>query len=466
MTDGGGLREQARATIEAGGAEHEVFRLDSLQSRFDVFRLPYSLRVLLENVLRTGSDADVEAVATWVAADEPSREISFRPGPRPPAGLHRRAGDRRPRGDARRDARSGRRPGEGQPADPRRARDRPLGAGGRVRHPPRDHGERRARLRAQRRALRVPPLGPGRVREPQGRSAEHGHLPPGEPRVPRARRRDARRDGLPGHAARDRLAHDDGERARRARLGRRRDRGRGRAPRRGGLDARPAGGRLPPLRRAARGRDRDRPRPARDRDAPRARRGREVRRVLRPRARRPAGRRPRDDREHVAGVRRDLRVLPGRRGDADVPEADRPRRTSGSRSSRPTRKEQGLFHDPDDAPTYTQVVELDLGDVEPSLAGPRRPQDRVPLGGVKESFHGALETFGVPYPNGSHDKESADSFPASDPPVRHRPRLEAHHEAADAPAHRIAVAEAAGAHDRRRSPARTARRTSSATARW
>ena len=51
-------------------------------------------------------------------------------------------------------------------------------------------------------------------------------------------------------------------------------------------------------------------------DPPRDRRRRQVRRVLRPRPRRPAARRPRDDREHVAGVRRHVRLLPGRRGDA------------------------------------------------------------------------------------------------------------------------------------------------------
>ena len=51
---------------------------------------------------------------------------------------------------------------------------------------------------------------------------------------------------------------------------------------------------------------------------------------------------------------------------------------------------QGLFHDPDVTPEYSQVVELDLGDVEPSLAGPRRPQDRVPLTEVKASFLGSL----------------------------------------------------------------------------
>jgi aconitate hydratase len=80
-------------------------------------------------------------------------------------------------------------------------------------------------------------------------------------------------------------------------------------------------------------------------------------------------------------------------------------------------KENMLWHDPNDAPTYTQIVELDLSTVEPSLAGPRRPQDRVPLARAKESFVEALGTFGVEYGNGTYDKEVADSFPASDPPT-------------------------------------------------
>ena len=84
-------------------------------------------------------------------------------------------------------------------------------------------------------------------------------------------------------------------------------------------------------------------------------------------------------------------------------------------------KEQGLFHDPDEEPTYSQVVELDLGDVEPSLAGPRRPQDRVPLREAKASFLDALGTFGVAYGNATHDRAVADSFPASDPPANVTP---------------------------------------------
>src|SRR5436309_9595932 len=78
-------------------------------------------------------------------------------------------------------------------------------------------------------------------------------------------------------------------------------------------------------------------------------------------------------------------------------------------------KENMLWHDPEEEPTYTRVVELDLSSVEPSLAGPRRPQDRVPLARAKESFIEALGTFGVAYPNSSYDKEVADTFPASDP---------------------------------------------------
>jgi len=80
-------------------------------------------------------------------------------------------------------------------------------------------------------------------------------------------------------------------------------------------------------------------------------------------------------------------------------------------------KENRLWHEEDEQPEYSQVVELDLDDVEPSLAGPRRPQDRVPLASAKDAFIDSLDTFGVPYTNGSYDKEIADSFPASDPPT-------------------------------------------------
>jgi aconitate hydratase len=74
----------ARSSLQVAGRDYEIFRLDALQDRFDVARLPYSIKVLLENVLRledgtSVSAADVEAIASWDAAAEPSVEIPFQP---------------------------------------------------------------------------------------------------------------------------------------------------------------------------------------------------------------------------------------------------------------------------------------------------------------------------------------------------------------------------------------------------
>src|SRR5690349_19751491 len=79
---------------------------------------------------------------------------------------------------------------------------------------------------------------------------------------------------------------------------------------------------------------------------------------------------------------------------------------------------QGLWHDADtEEKTYSETLELDLGDVVPSLAGPKRPQDRVSLTESKSAFRGALEDI-LPEPEESKgvDEEVAESFPASDPP--------------------------------------------------
>ncbi len=80
-------------------------------------------------------------------------------------------------------------------------------------------------------------------------------------------------------------------------------------------------------------------------------------------------------------------------------------------------RENLLWHDPGDHPSYSQVVELDLGEVEPSLAGPRRPQDRVPLAHAKEAFLEALRSFGVP----EGDEPVGETFPASDPTTEQAP---------------------------------------------
>ncbi len=84
-------------------------------------------------------------------------------------------------------------------------------------------------------------------------------------------------------------------------------------------------------------------------------------------------------------------------------------------------REQGMFHEegsPD--PAFSDLLELDLREVVPSIAGPKRPQDRVPLAEAKEAFLEAMEEFdpeaGAQLGNGV-DEANDESFPASDPPA-------------------------------------------------
>ncbi|QOQ38904.1 aconitate hydratase AcnA [Trueperella pecoris] len=56
-------------------------------------------------------------------------------------------------------------------------------------------------------------------------------------------------------------------------------------------------------------------------------------------------------------------------------------------------KEQGMWHDPSRETAYSEYLELDLSSVVPSIAGPKRPQDRIALDEAKQSFHQALPTF-------------------------------------------------------------------------
>jgi aconitate hydratase len=81
-------------------------------------------------------------------------------------------------------------------------------------------------------------------------------------------------------------------------------------------------------------------------------------------------------------------------------------------------REQGLFHDEgSEEATYSDTLELDLGDVEPSLAGPKRPQDRVALSNAAEDFRAELDEYtGDGTPTG-YDEAVAESFPSSDPPT-------------------------------------------------
>ena len=92
-------------------------------------------------------------------------------------------------------------------------------------------------------------------------------------------------------------------------------------------------------------------------------------------------------------------------------------------------KEQGLWHEPDSPPTFSDTLRLDLSTVVPCIAGPSRPQDRVPLDDGKAAFRAALPSS-IPSPSqtagidrlplhvrpASPEAASAQSFPASDPP--------------------------------------------------
>src|SRR5690554_6679750 len=79
-------------------------------------------------------------------------------------------------------------------------------------------------------------------------------------------------------------------------------------------------------------------------------------------------------------------------------------------------KTQGMWHDADKEPVYSEYMELDLGTVVPSIAGPKRPQDRILLSEAKEQFEKDILNYATPSTSDEIiDLESKHSFPASDP---------------------------------------------------
>jgi aconitate hydratase A / 2-methylisocitrate dehydratase len=78
-------------------------------------------------------------------------------------------------------------------------------------------------------------------------------------------------------------------------------------------------------------------------------------------------------------------------------------------------KEQGLWHDPGHQPAYSRVLDLDLSAVTPSIAGPKRPQDRIPLAMAPRAFRTVLGQYAPARPPAGLDQAGAESFPASDP---------------------------------------------------
>ena len=418
----------ARATLSVGTGDYEIFRLDALQEAYDVARLPYTLRVLLENVLRLEdgtvvTSADVEAVAGWVATEEPNREISFTP------------------------ARVLLQDFTGVPVvvDLAAMRDamRALGGDPSLINPLQpvelviDHSvqvdeygtrfafARNAELEFERNRERYAFLRWG-----QGAFASFDVVPPETgivhqvnleylARVIESRELDGRLQAFP-----DTLVGTDSHTTMVNGLG---VLGWGV----GGIEAEASmlGEPISML----------------------------VPQVVgfKLSGRLPAGSTGTD---LVLTVTEQLRALGvvGRfveffgHGLAGLPLADRATIANmapecGSTcnffpvddetlrylelTARPAERialveayarAQGLFHDPDQEPTYTQVVELDLGDVEPSLAGPRRPQDRVPLTQAGAAFQASLAGFGIGLEN-THDDAVAASFPASDPPADNAP---------------------------------------------
>ncbi|WP_067436435.1 aconitate hydratase [Nocardioides jensenii] len=81
-------------------------------------------------------------------------------------------------------------------------------------------------------------------------------------------------------------------------------------------------------------------------------------------------------------------------------------------------KEQGLWHDPSAEPRFSERLELDVSTVVPSIAGPKRPQDRIQVTDAKQSFRASLADY-VDEDEKGYDEASAESFPASDAPAYH-----------------------------------------------
>jgi aconitate hydratase len=408
----------ARAQLDVGGRTLDIFRVEALQSRFDVLRLPYTLRILLENVLRhedgvTVTEADVEAVAGWVASVEPAQEISFSPGrvllqdfTGVPAVV-----DLAAMRDAMRDL-----GGDPDRINPQLPVELVIDHSVQVdEYATRLAIFRNAELEFERNRERYAFLRWG-----QGAFDNFKVVPPNTGIVHQVNLEFLARvvDERDGVAFPDTLVGTDSHTTMVNGLG---VLGWGV----GGIEAEAAmlGEAISML----------------------------VPQVVgfRLMGRLPDGATATDLVLTVTQILREAGVV-GKfveyfgHGLEGLPLADRATignmspeygatcgffpvdaetltylRLTGRSDERVALvesycKENALWHEPDEPPTYSQIIELDLSSVEPSLAGPRRPQDRVPLGQAKRAFLEALPTFGVDYGN-AHDEAVAETFPASDP---------------------------------------------------
>jgi aconitate hydratase len=190
-----------RATLSSGGKTYHYHRLPALEPKYNLARLPYSLKILLENLLRfedgeNVTPAHIEALLNWDPKTPSTQEIPFMPAR---VVMQDFTGvpcvvDLAAMRDAMKQL--GGDPNKINPLDPGRDGDRPLGAGGPFRQRQCGGRERAHRVRAQQGALRLPALGPEGIRQLQGGAAAHRHRAPGQPGVPGAchvcdRRREA-----------------------------------------------------------------------------------------------------------------------------------------------------------------------------------------------------------------------------------------------------------------------------------
>ena len=384
-----------RRDLKVGDKTYAYYSLPAAEEAglAGVSRLPVSMKVLLENLLRN-EDGRLGQRRRHQGRGRLARQQGLGrardhlpPGARADAGLHRRAGGGRPRRHARRDGDAGRRPGEDQSADPGRPGHRPLGDGRLLRHAPSAFGENVEReYERNLRALPVPALGLVGLQQFPRRAARHRHLPPGQPRISgpdrldrrgRRRRRSPIPDTLVGTDSHTTMVNGlavlgwgvGGIEAEAAMLGQPISM---LIPEVDRLQAdRPAAGR----------RHRHRPGADRHPDAAQEGRGRQVRRVLRPGPRRPDARGPGDHRQHGAGIRRDLRLLPGRRRRPSTTSARTGRDAERVALVEAYAKAQGLWRERRHARpgVHRHAGARPRPPSCPSLAGPKRPQDRVLL---------------------------------------------------------------------------------------
>ena len=392
MTDSFG----SRATLRVGGRDYRIARLDALEKRGGgISRLPYACASCSRTCCATRTARSVTA-RRHRGAGRLGRQADARRARSPsrPARVLLQdftgvPGRRRPGRDARRHGRAGRRPASGSTRCSRpswssttRCRSTTSAA------PAPSCINAELEYRAQPRALRLPALGPAGLRQlhascrrtPASSTRSTSSTWPASSFARRGRRRRcAYPDTLVGTDSHTTMINGLGVLGWGV----------------GGIEAEaamlgqpvsmliPAGGRLPA-------------RPASCRegatatdlvltvtaDAAQEGRGRQVRRVLRPRPGRPAAGRPRHHRQHGARVRRDLRHLPGRRRDARATCASPAAPSRAGRSwSRPTCKEQGLFHTADtpgaeSTPTRSSWTSAPSSRASPGPTPPAGPRAR------------------------------------------------------------------------------------------